>query len=407
MKILIYGLHFRPDLIGIGKYTGEMSDWLFKHGHEMRVITAPSYYPEWKLKHRFGWYKKENNPYLIWRCPIYVPSRPKGFTRLVHLLSFAISSFPILIKNITWKPDFVISIEPPFFATPSALLYSKLTQSKSILHIQDLEIDAAYSLNILKREFFYKIMQKIEKFILNRFDIISTISPMMKKQIIQKGINTEKIEILPNWANIDKINPLINNKYLRDRLAIKPKQKVILYSGNIGEKQNLKSVINTAERMQANENNCIFLMVGDGTSKKNLIEDVKKRNITNIIFLPLQPNEDLGALLTMADIHLVTQDKKISDYVLPSKLTNILSAGGVSIISASPETQLSQLVNNHGLGYLIKPESEGELYDSINHLLINKSEYNAIGTNARKYAEKYLSKDNILSDFENNVLNRK
>ncbi len=406
MKILIYGLHFKPDLIGIGKYTGEMSDWLFNRGHDIRVITAPSYYPEWKLKHRFKWYNKGNNPYLIWRCPIYVPSQPKGSTRLIHLLSFAISSFPILIKNITWKPDFVISIEPPFFITPSALLYSKLTQSKSILHIQDLEIDAAYSLNILKRGFFYKIMQKIEKFILNRFDIILTISPMMKKQIIQKGINKEKIGVLPNWADTDKIHPTINNKYLRDRLAIKPKQKVILYSGNIGEKQNLQSVINVAEIMQLDSNKYIFLLIGDGASKKRLLENVKKRNITNIIFLPLQPIEDLGALLTMADIHLVTQDKKISDYVLPSKLTNILSAGGVSIISASPDTQLSQLVNNHGLGYLINPDSENELYDAINHLLINKSQHSTISTNARKYAEKYLSRIKILSDFENNVLNK-
>jgi len=406
MKILIYGLHFKPDLIGIGKYTGEMSDWLFKHGHKIRVITAPHYYPEWKLKNRFGWYKKEKNPYLVWRCPIFVPSQPKGFTRVLHLLSFTISSFPILIKNITWKPDFVISIEPPFFVTPSTLLYSKLTRSKSILHIQDLEIDAAYSLNILKKGFLYKIIQKIEQFILNRFDVISTISPMMKNQILQKGIKNNKVRILSNWADIDKIYPSINNNYLRDRLAIKPRQKVILYSGNIGEKQNLNSVLNVAEKMQSDIIKLTFLMVGDGASKMRLIQEAKKRDIINIKFLPLQSHEDLGALLTLADIHLVTQDKNISDYVLPSKLTNILSAGGVSIISANQGTQLSKLVNIHKLGYLINPDSESELYDAINHLLISKTEYNDIAINARKYAEKYLSKDNILSNFGNDVLNQ-
>lgn len=405
MKILIYGLHFKPDLIGIGKYTGEMTDWLFNRGHKIRVITAPSYYPEWKLKQRFLWYKKEDNPYLIWRCPIYVPSQPKGFTRLLHLLSFALSSVPILIKYLSWKPEYIISIEPPFFTTPFTLLYSKLTKSKSILHIQDLEIDAAYSLNILKKGFFYKIIKKIEKFILNRFDIISTISPAMKMEILQKGVRKDTVHILPNWADTENIHPTINNKYLRNRLSIKLKQKIILYSGNIGKKQNLKSIINIAEKMQTDDNGCIFLMVGDGASKKRLVEDVKNRNINNIVFLPLQPLEDLGALLTMADIHLVTQDKNISDYVLPSKLTNILSVGGVSIISANPETQLSQLVKKHGLGYLIKPDSESELYAAINHLLINKSQHSTISTNARKYAEKYLSKERILRNFENNVLN--
>ncbi|MFC1785655.1 WcaI family glycosyltransferase [Candidatus Neomarinimicrobiota bacterium] len=406
MKILIYGLHFKPDLIGIGKYTGELADWLSDYGHDIRVITAPPYYPEWKLKQRFLWHKKEHDPYLIWRCPIYVPSQPKGLTRLLHLLSFALSSIPILIKNIKWKPEIVISIEPPFLATPFALLYSKLTQSKSILHIQDLEIDAAYSLNILKKGFFYKIMQNFEKFILNKFDAISTISPMMKKQIIQKGVNKNKIYIFPNWADTEKINPTIDNKYLRNRLFIKPKQKIILYSGNIGEKQNLQILINVAEKMQVAHKNYIFLIIGDGASKKRLVEDVKRRNIFNIIFSPLQQTEDLGALLTMADIHLVIQDKNISDYVLPSKLTNILSAGGVSIISAKQNTQLSQLVKKYEIGYLVKPDSESELYDTINHLLLNKSLYNSISTNARRYAEKYLSKVKILSEFENNVLNK-
>lgn len=406
MKILIYGLHFKPDLIGIGKYTGEMTDWLFNRGHKIRVITAPSYYPAWKKKQRFLWYKREDNPYLTWRCPIYVPSQPKGFTRLLHLLSFALTSIPILIKNITWKPDFVISIEPPFFITPLTLVYSKLTKSKSILHIQDLEIDAAYSLNILKKGFFYKIIKKIEKFILNRFDIISTISPAMKMEILQKGVRKDTVHILPNWADTENIHPTINNKYLRNRLSIRLKQKIILYSGNIGKKQNLKSIINIAEKMQTDDNGCIFLMVGDGASKKRLVEDVKNRNINNIVFLPLQPLEDLGALLTMADIHLVTQDKNISDYVLPSKLTNILSVGGVSIISANSETQLSQLVKKHGLGYLIKPDSESELFAAINYLLINKSQHSTISINARKYAEKYLSKEEILRDFENNILNK-
>jgi len=404
MKILIYGLHFKPDLIGIGKYTGEMTDWLFNQGHEVRAITAPHFYPGWKLKHRFRWYKKDNNPYLIWRCPIYVPSQPTGFTRLLQLFSFALSSVPILIKFLSWKPDFVISIEPPFFTTPSALLYTKLTKAKSILHIQDLEIDAAYSLNILKMGGIHKIVQKFERFILNRFDIISTISPMMKSEIIQKGVNQEKIHVLPNWANIRDVHSAINNEYLRKRFSIKPEQKIVLYSGNIGEKQDLYKIVTVAEKMQSDSNNCIFLIVGDGVAKKRLVKKVNERNVANIKFLPLQPSEDLGALLTMADMHLITQDKNISDYVLPSKLTNILSAGGVSIIAANPGTQLSHLVKKYELGYLVKPGSVNELYKAIKHLLINKSQCGRIGTNARDYAEKYLSKDVILRNFEKNVI---
>lgn len=45
MKILVYGINYSPELTGIGKYTGEMVEWLAAQGHEVRVITAPPYYP--------------------------------------------------------------------------------------------------------------------------------------------------------------------------------------------------------------------------------------------------------------------------------------------------------------------------------------------------------------------------
>ena len=48
MKILVYGINYSPELTGIGKYTGEMVEWLAAQGHEVRVITAPPYYPQWQ-----------------------------------------------------------------------------------------------------------------------------------------------------------------------------------------------------------------------------------------------------------------------------------------------------------------------------------------------------------------------
>ena len=49
MRILIVGINYTPELTGIGKYTGEMAEWLATQGHEVRVVTAPPYYPEWRI----------------------------------------------------------------------------------------------------------------------------------------------------------------------------------------------------------------------------------------------------------------------------------------------------------------------------------------------------------------------
>jgi len=49
LRILIHGINHFPELTGIGKYTGEMAEWLVSRGHEVRVVTAPPYYPEWRI----------------------------------------------------------------------------------------------------------------------------------------------------------------------------------------------------------------------------------------------------------------------------------------------------------------------------------------------------------------------
>lgn len=381
-----------------------MADWLYNHNHNIRVITAPHFYPEWKKNKRKLYYDKERIPYTTWRCPIYVPKHPTGIKRALHSLSFIISSIPILFRNLLWKPDFIISVEPPLFTAPFTIIYSFLTRSKSILHIQDLEIDAAISLNIIKSGILYKPLKISEKFLLNKYDVITTISPKMIKKIIEKGINGNHIHLLPNWANIENIKPTIKNDYLRKRLNIPNNKKIVLYSGNIGEKQNLDIIINVAIKLQNKMTNCLFLLVGDGVAKPRLQQYIVQEKITNIKFLPLVKFEDLGALLTMAEIHLVTQDKNISDLVLPSKLTNILSSGGVSIISAKTDTQLAQLVDEYNIGLLINPDSEDELTIAITELLSNTVLKQQISTNARNYAVEFLSKQSILEKFEANVL---
>ena len=152
MKILIYGINFSPELTGIGKYTGERAEWLADQGHEVRVITAPPYYPEWSIGKKYvNFYScnKSKNITII-RCPLYVPSKPTAVKRLLHLASFSISSFLPVIGSAFWKPDIVIHIVPTLLCSVQTLILSKLVKAKSVVHIQDYEVDAMFDLSIAK-----------------------------------------------------------------------------------------------------------------------------------------------------------------------------------------------------------------------------------------------------------------
>lgn len=92
MKILILGLNFAPELIGVGKYTGELAAWFGKQGHEVKVVTSPPYYPAWKIGegYRSYLYRREQRDGIdILRCPLWVPSYPTTLKRIIHLVSFA------------------------------------------------------------------------------------------------------------------------------------------------------------------------------------------------------------------------------------------------------------------------------------------------------------------------------
>ena len=116
LKILVYGLNYAPELTGIGRFTGDMARWLVTRGHAVRAVTAPPYYPEWRIAggyRRFGWSRETLDGVEVLRCPLYVPARAGGLRRVAHLLSFATSSWlPVLWQAARWKPDVVFTVEP-------------------------------------------------------------------------------------------------------------------------------------------------------------------------------------------------------------------------------------------------------------------------------------------------------
>ena len=180
MKILIHGINFSPELTGIGKYSGEMAEWLINAGHEVRVVTAPPYYPQWRIAvgHANRWRvcKEQAKGLTVYRCPLWVPSNPSGLKRVLHLASFAMASLPVMLRQVAWRPDVVLAVEPPFFCAPQAWLTARLSGAQAWLHIQDFEIDAAFDLGLLRADWAKRWVLSFERFWLRRFDRISTVS---------------------------------------------------------------------------------------------------------------------------------------------------------------------------------------------------------------------------------------
>ncbi len=402
MKILIYGINYQPELTGIGKYSGEMANWLANSGHDVHVITAPPYYPEWNVRdgYRRLWWKRDTlNGVTVIRSPLFVPSKPNAINRILHLLSFSFTSIFPLFLQLKWKPDLIILVVPTLFCAPATLLFAKLAKSKSVIHIQDYEIDALFGLGILRGSYIRKLALRTERLLLSSFDWLSTISNGMIDRAIQKGVPKSKLVFFPNWSELDRFEAAKPDINLLIGLGVPEGKRVILYSGNIGERQGLEYLLDVAEQL-APFDNLIILIIGDGSGKDKLVSATQARKINNIIFAPVQSYALFPRILVSADVHLIIQRKGAADAVLPSKLTNILAVGGNAVITAEPNTTLGILVtSNPGIATLVDPESSHELFKGILSSL-NLPLPNHI---AKRYASENLDINQVIPDFLNKV----
>lgn len=403
MKFLLLSLNYYPELIGIGKYNHEMVDWLLKRKYQVRVITTYPYYPKWELIN-FGlrnlWYscnKNKTNNLTIIRCPIYVPKNPTGFNRILHHVSFAISVLPVMLFHILWRPKIIFLTEPPFLCSLIVLLVGLISKSKTILHIHDFEIDAAFNLSLIKGEIFKKFLLFFEKIIMNSFGIVSTISSEMQNKLLNKGISSAKIKLLKNWCDLDKINPKAKSKNsqmkIKRKFNIPTNNLIALYSGNMSNKQGLEILGKLVSK--CTNLNVFFIFCGEGPKKKELQHMCAK--FKNVKFLPLQSNEKFIELLTLCDIHLLPQVSNVSGIFLPSKLSGMMASGNPIICSASKNSELSQIVKN--CGYVADPNNFGLFYKYFLKLLKSKDIRLRFGKNGRIYSEKYFNKKNILEKF--------
>lgn len=409
-RVLLIGYNFSPEPTGIGKYNGEMIQWLAAKGYDCSVVTTYPYYPFWKVqapyvKQRF-WYQTEKESFpsggniTIYRCPMYVPSLPTGKKRIILDISFFISSFFRLISLMFQSRfDHVIAVAPSFNFGLLGFFVQKIHGAKFSYHIQDLQIEAARDLNMVKSDFFIKMLLAVERFILNKADYVSSISPSMIAKINSKS--KKPIYLFPNWVNTDFFRPLSEKDKIKQEFGYSPEDKIVLYSGSIGEKQGLDQIINTGHSLK-HIKNLHFLICGSGPFLDKLMKLKIELKLENVRFLPLQPLFKFVKILNMADVHLVIQKFSTSDLMLPSKLTSIWAVGGVPLVTTMPGSQLYRTINNFKIGIIIDRDDQEALNQGIKNAI--EQSWNEISINSRRYAEDHLSINGIMDRFENQIL---
>jgi colanic acid biosynthesis glycosyl transferase WcaI len=389
MRLLVYGVNYAPELTGTGKYTAEMAEALAARGHDVRVVTAPPYYPEWRVAE--GWsswrYRRETRSGVkVWRAPLWVPARPSGTTRLLHLALFALSSAVPMALQMRWRPDVVMVVAPTLLCAPVALAVARAVGGKTWLHVQDFEVDAAFSLGLLDNARVARIARAIERALLTRFDVVSSISTKMVERLQTLGVEELKVFYAQNWVDVETIRPLDRISDYRRELSLPDDAKVVLYAGNMGKKQGLEHLA-AAAALLVERGDIRFVFCGEGPTKAELVK--RCAGLSNCRIIGLQPVDRLNELLNLADIHVLPQRADAADLVMPSKLTGMMASGRAIIATALEGTELYDVVASRGV--VVKPDDAHALAEAIAALADDAPRRAALGAAARRYAQNNLS----------------
>ena len=373
----------------------ELCRYLVKKGHKVVVIGGMANpltmeAPRW-CRRKFL-FKENVEGVEILRA--FTISKPKQsfIKRIISYLSFMISS--IIVSFCLSSVDLVIACSPQIFTGISGYVVSRVKKIPFIFEIRDLWPDFAIEEGILRGRFKIQIAKCIEKFIYKKAHYFIINSPGYFSHLAKFGIDKKRIIFVPNGVDTDIFKPGKKNSHIRKQLRLDGKF-VVLYAGAHGQANNLKTVIEAAKLIKNNKD-IVFLLVGDGKEKRDLINLSRYYSLENVIFLDPQPRERMPEICAASDVCLAILKKNYKT-TYPNKIFDYMASGRAIILAIDGVAR--KVIEKANAGVFVEPENPKALKTAILNLYHHRELLGEYGVNARKYVVKYFDRQKIAEHF--------
>lgn len=401
MRILVLGPNYFPEQTAVAPFTTGLCEHLVSQGHEVRVITAFPYYPQWRVwdEYRGHLWQEDvvaNVPLLrVWH---FVPPAPgKLLQRLAFDLSFTVSFF--LAGIFTGDSDLIYCVCPPPTLALSAYALAKLKRAPYVIKLTDLASDAAVSTGILKQGWKLRAARRLEDLIYDKAKDIVCLCQGFIDRLSAQGVPPEKLHLISDWGDTEYIRPIPADGSFRSEHNISPDRFLVLHTGNMGRKQDLGNVLRAAEQMR-DYPEITWVLVGNGEERARLEKEIALKRLQSVKMLPLQPAAKLPQMYAAADVLLLNQKAAVEDAVIPSKLLTYMAAGRAILAAVSERSEAARQIARARCGIVTPAESPSALAEAICQLQKSPDLRAELGRNGRAWAEKNYTRAAVLRRYE-------
>lgn len=403
MKILYVCQYFPPEMGAPAARVSELARYWVRAGHEVTVLTGfpnhptgvvhPSY--RGKLK-KFVLREKFEGADVVrtWLWPL--PNR-KALERVLNYASFWASAS--IMSGFLDRPDVVIGTSPQLLVGLAGLWAASTQRVPFVFEVRDLWPESLVAVGVRNEQSaMTRTLRRIADLLYRKSDRIVVVTPAFKSEIMQNyGIPAEKISIVENGVETDFFTPAGASEELRARLNLGGKF-VVGYIGTMGDAHALDTVVAAAAKLKSTQPDVVFLFVGEGARKQQIVDLATRQGLDNMLFLPQQPRAEIPAYIRAADVCLVPLRRSdVFKTVIPTKMLEFLSCARPVILSV--EGQAREIIQNSQGGIAIEPENSEALAQTILDLRADPVRRSALGQNGRRYIEQNFSRESTAARY--------
>jgi colanic acid biosynthesis glycosyl transferase WcaI len=395
LRILISSSYFWPEEAGSAPYLTGLAEHLSGRGDEVVVATGFAHYPDWRSSaHGRPAASETHDGVKILRRWHYVPHTQSAAQRAAYEFSLLASGSTVLLKR--WRPHVVVGTCPSLAGGVLAAAAARRYRVPYGLVFQDLMGRAAEQSGVSGGARVAGFVRNVEIKLARRAKAVGIIADNFRHYLEEGGVRPSDIQRLRNWTR--RVEPDETSAETRARFGWGENEFICLHGGNMGQKQGLDNLLDTAALLRDVE--LRIALVGDGNDRARLEKEASRRGLTNVDFIDLQGPGKWEAVLQAAEVLLVNQRASVTDMSLPSKLTSYFAAGRPVIAAASAESETAQEIEAAGAGLVVPPGDPAAFRDAILTLREDRARAAHLAARARTYAETTLSREGALAEYD-------
>jgi len=397
MKILFVHQYFLGMKAAGGTRHYEFAKYLVSKGHAVTVLASAvnpltGDVPEAYMGKIFSEERVDN--IRIIRPWTYFGIHKSFIHRIFSFLSFMMSS--ALAGAILKNAEFVFATSPPLFQALSGYIISHLKRTAFIFEVRDLWPEFAIDMGILKNKTVIGLARALESFLYRRAKLIIINSPGFR-QYISRRVSDDKIVLIPNSVDVEMFSLKSDGEAIRQQYGFEGKF-VVLYSGAHGMANNLETIIQTANILREHQE-FLFVFVGDGKEKANLVKLKDSLALNNVLFIDAQPKERMPQFLAAADVCVVNlMDIPMFRTVYPNKVFDYMASGKPTILGI--DGVIREVIDAAQGGIFVKPGNPQEMASAALKLYRDEELRRTMGENARKYVVEHFDRKKIAEQLE-------